>query len=104
MSFKNVSYISTVNNNDSNDNNNHNHMCVYLCVIENELFMCRKYNSFTKADNAYKNNYINKHYQEYRNFTGVSTMIPICRYIPTYFHRFVLHYKLSNLFIKVRIQ
>jgi hypothetical protein len=102
-------YLQMMNNskshddedNDSNDNNNDipDHNCVYLCLIQyDQYFICKKYDTFKKADNAYKNIYLND------NLFSMSTMIPVCRYIPTYFHRFVLHYKLSNIFVKVRIQ
>jgi hypothetical protein len=100
-------YLQIMNNSKSpddenNDSNDHN--CVYLCLIHydlihyNQYFICKKYDTFKKADNAYKNIYSNS------NLSGFSTMVPVCRYIPTYFHRFVLHYKLSNIFVKVRIQ
>lgn len=78
---------------------------VYLCVKEKEKekiehyflnFKCIKFDTFEEADRYYKQKY-NRQQAEY------STLMPLCRFIPSYFHEPVLNYKLSKLFINAEI-
>lgn len=79
---------------------------VYLCVKDkNNIFNCKPFSSFHEADKYHK-----QHRQYYTEDTDShqqkylqSTMLPISCFIPTYFHNFILHHKLSNLFIKNKI-
>jgi hypothetical protein len=69
-----------------NENNKPDNSCVYLCVKEDDVFKCVKYNSFQEAE---KNNN--------------NIIIPVCRFLPVYFHKYILHYKLYNMFVKVKL-
>lgn len=76
---------------------------VYLCVKEKEKtehyslnFKCIKFDTYEEADTYYKKNY-NRRQEEF------STLMPLCRFIPFYFHESVLNYKLSKLFINAEI-
>ena len=82
---------------------------VYLCVKEKEKekekmkhyyyslnFKCIKFDTYEEADSYYKKKY-NRRQEEY------STFMPLCRFIPSYFHEPVLNYKLSKLFINAEI-
>ncbi len=76
---------------------------VYLCIQNSKSsdplidgFKCYKFNSFAEADDYYnKNNYKlitdNKYY--YRH-----TIIPVCKWIPYRYHKFIINYKLQNIF------
>ena len=70
---------------------------VYLCVKNNthNKFTCKEFNDFLEADKYFDDNYKNK--------VVSSTMIPVCRFIPTIIKRPVLQYKLSNLYTRVSI-
>lgn len=73
---------------------------VYLCYEDVETpntysqikgFICYKFNSFTQADKTFslwceKNN-------EKRH-----TMIPICKWVPNIFDKYILNYKLKNMY------
>ena len=87
--------IYSENNKNNNDEPNYN--CVYLCVNEEDVFRCVKYNSFQEA-----NQKCNRLYCNY-NKNIITTMIPVCRFLPVYFHKYVLHYKLSKMFIKIKL-
>jgi hypothetical protein len=79
-------------------NNNYDINYIYLCVRNNnyDTFSCIKFNSYLHADEYYKKNYHGLH--------GLSTMMPVCRYTPTFLHKYILNYKLSKLFITVEIK
>lgn len=71
---------------------------VYLCIeCKNDyktLFQCKRFNSFDEADEEFKikfDEYI--YYDKY-----YSTMIPINKFVPTYFHKSIINIELSKLF------
>ena len=77
---------------------------VYLCIQKSESsypqidgFKCYKFTNFDEADN-----YFNKRFTECK-LTHRHTMIPVCKWVPYRFHKFVLDYKLHNLFWKNNI-
>jgi hypothetical protein len=77
---------------------------VYLCIQNSKAsdplidgFKCYKFNNFNEADNYY-----NKNFDESKN-THRHTMIPVCKWTPFRFHKFVLNYKLLSLFWKNNI-
>jgi hypothetical protein len=69
---------------------------VFLCVKLNNInnFNCYKFNNFIEADNYYKNKYNNNNY---------STMISVFKYLPLFIQKFIIDYKLKNLFVKFKI-
>jgi hypothetical protein len=70
---------------------------IYLCIKHNKnYYECSKYDSYQIADKVF-----NEKYKYEQNIS--STMIPVCRFIPIYFHNYILHYKLSKIFIKNKI-
>lgn len=71
---------------------------VYLCTQSENLkpYKCIMFLSYSEADNYYKNNYSEK--------VIFSTIIPVCKFVPIYFHKCILNRKLSNLLIKVEIE
>lgn len=77
-------------NNDANDR-------VYLCVEfsnSNNIidgFNCYQYNSFKNADNAWNDKFVNNNVMRH-------TMIPICKWVPTFFDKYILNWKLKNLY------
>lgn len=56
-------------------------------------FKCYKYNSFTKADTAW-----NKDLPNYNKFAVRSTLIPMCKWMPEVFDKYILNWKLRNMF------
>jgi len=77
---------------------------VYLCYEDvpnnqpnNSLpikgFKCYKYNSFENADNGW-----NKDLPEYNKMPIRHTMLPICRWVPVIFDRYILDWKLKNMY------
>jgi hypothetical protein len=80
----------------SNNNNNMNSHIIYLCIKENNspIYLCKKIDSI-KYDTYY-------YHLEYKK-SEYSAIISICKYIPDYFHYYILTYKLSKLFIKTKI-
>jgi hypothetical protein len=93
------------NNNPNNNNPNNNNWIgsVYLCIQNSDIssknidgFKCYKFNNFEEADAYFnKENYkiMTKGIYYYRH-----TFIPVCKWVPFRFHKFVLNYKLQNLF------
>ena len=80
---------------------------VYLCIQNSESshplidgFKCYKFDNFNEADNYYNNNKsrIMKEDKYHRH-----TMIPVCKWVPYRFHKFVINYKLQNIFWKNNI-
>jgi hypothetical protein len=76
---------------------------VYLCYEDvpnnqpnNSLpikgFKCYKYNSFENADNGW-DNVISLQKNDIRH-----TMIPICKWVPVIFDRYILNWKLKNMY------
>ena len=70
---------------------------VFLCVkdAKHSKFTCKQFESFVEADQYFNNTYKDK--------DVVSTMTPVCKFIPTIAKRHVLQYKLANLFNRVSI-
>lgn len=77
---------------------------VYLCYEDTNFrrsntyapikgFDCYRYNSFENADYAWNNNRTELHKLEVRH-----TMIPICRWVPEIFDRYILNWKLRNMY------
>jgi hypothetical protein len=93
-----------------NNNNNNWFDSVYLCIQNSESshplidgFRCYKFNNFEEADN-----YSNYYLDNYKIMTGGiqyhrHTMIPVCKWVPYRFHKFVINYKLQNKFWKNNI-
>jgi hypothetical protein len=71
---------------------------VYLCTQSDKLkpYKCIMFLSHLEADNYYK--------QKYSGKVIFSTIIPVCKFIPLYFHKNILKHKLSNLLINVEIE
>ena len=77
---------------------------VYLCYEDTNLrppntysaikgFDCYRYNSFYNANYAWDNNRKELHKLYVRH-----TMIPICRWVPEIFDRYILNWKLRNMY------
>ena len=70
---------------------------VYLCVEKNgdkvqvNGFNCYTFTSFLEADSYCKKMNINK--EEKR-----TTMIPVCKWVPSYFHKYILNKTLQKLY------
>lgn len=72
---------------------------IYLCVKlhENDKnYNCIKFDTYNEADIYY-----NSCYKDTK--VEYSTMLPVCKYIPEYFHPSILNYKLSKIFINASI-
>lgn len=76
---------------------------IYLCVkmrekmnLTSSHYNCIPFDTYEEADKFYDSNY-DKNKVEY------STMMPVCRYVPTALHSAVLNYKLAKLFINAHI-
>ena len=75
-----------------------NNTNVYLCVLTlKNTFECKKFNTYKEADYYYNIFYYNN------NEFPKSTMIPICKYTPSFLHEKILNYKLGKLFISTKI-
>lgn len=77
---------------------------VYLCYEDvphnqpnNSLpikgFNCYRYNSFENADRGW-----DKDLPEYNTMPIRHTMIPICKWVPVIFDRYILDWKLKNMY------
>ena len=77
---------------------------VYLCwedtnfdkpVTYNPIkgFNCYKYNSFTAADNAWNTSLV-----EHKNMKVRSTIIPVCKWIPSIFDEYVISRQLKKMY------
>ena len=77
---------------------------VYLCYEDTNIttlnacrpikgFKCYRYNSFENADNVWT---------EYEKKTEIidvrHTMIPICKWVPVIFDKYILNWKLKNMY------
>lgn len=68
----------------------------YLCINKQELqYTCKKFATYSGAQYFYNvnYNYINNNYE----------IISVCRFIPTFFHRYILAYRLKQSFINIEI-
>ena len=74
-----------------------NYSNVYLCTQSDNFkpYKCIMFSSFVEANIYYQRNYSEKVF---------STMIPVCKFVPLYFHKNILKHKLSNLLINVKIE
>ena len=76
---------------------------IYLCVkLRDKMeyfylnYNCIKFDTYEEADKYYKKSFEDKTIES-------STMMPVCKYVPEYFHPMILNYKLSKLFIDAHI-
>jgi hypothetical protein len=74
---------------------------VYLCWEDRKLnqntlpirgFYCYRFNSFTDADNSW-----NCYYKKQKN-DRIVTMIPMCKWVPEIFDKFIINWKLKKQF------
>ena len=90
---------------DYNDNNKWYNR-VYLCYEDTDLkkpntyqaikgFNCYRYNSFENADYTWNNLRETEQKLEVRH-----TMIPMCKWIPTFLDKYILNWKLRNMYWK----
>jgi hypothetical protein len=74
-----------------------NIFCIYyLCINKQELqYTCKKFATYSGAQYFYNINYkyINNNYD----------IISVCKFIPNFFHKYVLAYKLNQSFINIQI-
>lgn len=74
---------------------------VYLCyedvrhnqsnsVLPIKGFKCYKYNSFKNADSGFR--------PEFHKMNIRHTMIPICKWVPQIFDKYILNWKLRNMY------
>lgn len=56
-------------------------------------FKCYKYNSFKNADIAW-----NKDLPEYNKMSIRVTMLPMCKWVPEIFDKYILNWKLRNMY------
>jgi hypothetical protein len=75
---------------------------VYLCYEDTDFkkpttynpikgFNCYRYNSFASADYGWNNHRVTEQKLEVRH-----TMIPMCKWVPEMFDRYILNWKLRN--------
>lgn len=79
---------------------------VYLCIkpLDKMEFMsldftCMAFDTYREADDYY-----DKHYKNNDIKIEQSTLMPVCKYIPSHLHPFILNYKLAKLFINAEIK
>jgi len=70
-----------------------NNLYWYLCVMNNKnikinTFICYKYTNYLVAKNNVKN----------IDTTKITTIMPICKYVPNIFHKYILNYKLRKVY------
>jgi hypothetical protein len=77
---------------------------VYLCVKPMDKmeffslnFHCIPFDTYKEADDYY-----DKHYKNSK--IEISTLMPVCKYIPSPLHPLVLNYKLAKLFINAQVE
>lgn len=56
-------------------------------------FKCIKHNSFESADLTW-----NKDLVQFHSFNFRHTMIPVCKWVPEFFDKYILNWKLKNLY------
>jgi hypothetical protein len=87
-----------------NNNNNPWFNRVYLCYEDTDShvansslpikgFKCYRYNSFENADRAWNNDRKELHKLKLR-----VTMIPICEWVPVILDKYILNWKLKNMY------
>jgi len=76
---------------------------IYLCVKMREQmdfiplqYNCIPFDTYEEADKFYNSNYD-------KNKVELSTMMPVCKYVPSAFHPAILNYKLAKLFINAHL-
>ena len=79
----------------------------YLCIKPLDKlefwslnFHCMPFETYEDADNYYNKQYKNN---EIEHKIERSTIMPVCRFVPSPLHPFVLNYKLSKLFINAEV-
>ena len=79
----------------------------YLCVKPLDKlefwslnFHCMPFETYEEADTYYNKQYKNNEI-EYK--IEHSTIMPVCKFVPSPLHPFVLNYKLSKLFINAEV-
>jgi hypothetical protein len=89
---------------DNNSNKNPLFNRVYLCYEDTDFykansslaikgFKCYRYNSFENADRAWNNDRKELHKLKLR-----VTMIPLCEWTPVILDKYILNWKLKNLY------
>jgi hypothetical protein len=75
----------------SNNNNNYSYSTTYLCVKKEKInfYHFIKFSSFSNADKYCKENYNGK--------IEDPKILSVCKFIPSYFHTYILNYKLYKL-------
>ena len=72
---------------------------IYLCVKMERFslhYNCIPFTTYEEANNFYNSNYDKGRVES-------STMMPVCKYVPSAFHPAILNYKLAKLFINAHI-
>lgn len=75
-----------------NNNDNYYYSTTYLCVKKKEKFNSYNFINFSSFSDA--NKYCKKNYSER---VEDATILSVCKFIPYYFHSYILEYKLSKL-------
>jgi hypothetical protein len=85
---------------------NFNYNKVYLCVkpldkMEYYSLNCRciPFDTYKEADDYYVNHFLKNNIE-----IQMSTLVPVCKYIPTAYQPVILNYKLSKLFINAQVE
>jgi hypothetical protein len=99
---------TTQTNNRSLDYNDNNKWYdrVYLCYEDTDFkkpntyqaikgFNCYRYNSFENADSGWKDDRETEQQLEVRH-----TMIPMCKWVPIWLDKYILNWKLRNMYWK----
>jgi hypothetical protein len=88
-------------------NNNNWIGSVYLCIQNSDIssknidgFKCFKFKNFIEADNYF---YKNKYKILNDSIIYRYEMVPVCKWAPFRFHKFILNYKLNNIYWKNNI-
>lgn len=81
---------------------------VYLCTQEIGKIDCKRFDSFESADSYHTNTYKNRKTDESQNvfptYNTVSTMLPMCKYVPEFLDKPILKFKLANMmYIKLSL-
>lgn len=75
---------------------NNNYSIFYLCINNKDLqYTCKKFSTYSGAQYFYNINYryINNNYD----------IISVCKFIPNFFHKYVLAYKLKQSLFNIEI-
>ena len=73
----------------------------YLCINKMDLnFHCMPFETYEEADTYYIKQYKNNNIE---HKIERSTIMPVCRFVPSLLHPFVLNYKLSKIFINAEV-